>query len=340
MRVAPVDGAAVRREWSALAEASGNVFATPEFLETWWSHNGGGRPLRLHACRARDGRLVALLPLYLWRRLPLRVLRFAGHGPGDELGPICAPADRPAAAAALKEALAGGGYSVFVGEQLPADAGYGAAAGGRVLVREGSPVIRFEHPTWDDLLAAQSRNFREQARRRERKLDREHGIAYRLGGEADLDTLFRLHRLRWPAGSAFSDDESFQRDFARVALARGWARLWLLDVAGAPAAAWYGFRFAGAESYYQAGRDPAWDRASVGFVLLAHSIRSALEDGQREYRFLRGGEEYKYRFAEDDPGLETVGLARTLLGRAALAAAVVARKRRHGGPEQVAFPGT
>ena len=63
------------------------------------------------------------------------------------------------------------------------------------------------------------------------------------------------------------------------------------------------------ESFYQAGRDPDWDHASVGLVLLAHSIRAALEDGRSEYRFLRGAEPYKYRFADEDPGLETIVVA-------------------------------
>ena len=39
-----------------------------------------------------------------------------------------------------------------------------------------------------------------------------------------------------------------------------------------------------------------------------------------EYRFLRGGEGYKDRFASDDPGLETMALARGPVGRAALLA--------------------
>jgi Acetyltransferase (GNAT) domain len=58
----------------------------------------------------------------------------------------------------------------------------------------------------------------------------------------------------------------------------------------------------------------------VGFVLLAHAVRQAAEDGMCEYRLLRGGEEYKYRFATADPGLETVGLARGPLAGAALPA--------------------
>src|SRR5207302_693016 len=144
------------------------------------------------------------------------------------------------------------------------------------------------------------------------------------------DVLFALHRASRPSGSSFARPavEAFHRDFAPLALERGWLRLWFLEVDGTQAGGWYGFRFEGAECYYQLGRDPAFDRLSIGFVLLSHTIRSALEDGQREYRFLRGGESYKYRFADSDPGLETIGLARGARGAAALSAASAARAVR------------
>jgi len=162
-------------------------------------------------------------------------------------------------------------------------------------------------------------------RRRERKLAKAHELAYRATTpetlEGDLDTLFRLHRARWGDASGFAVAEPFHRDVARAAAVRGWLRLWLLEVDGEPRAAWYGFRFAGAECYYQAGRDPDWEEWSVGFLVLVHSIRAAFDDGLSEYRLLRGGEEYKSRFSNEDPGLETVLVGRGALGRAAVAAA-------------------
>jgi len=78
------------------------------------------------------------------------------------------------------------------------------------------------------------------------------------------------------------------------------------------------YRFAGVEYSYQVTRDRAWDRYSVGSVVRNHAIRAALEDGMREFRFLRGGESYKARYATGDRGLETVGLARGPIGHAAL----------------------
>jgi CelD/BcsL family acetyltransferase involved in cellulose biosynthesis len=320
----------LRDDWERLAAASGNVFATPDFAELWLERYGAGAEPRLYAVRDGGGEVQAILPLVLRRRGPLRLLRWVGHGPGDELGPVCAPESRALAVDALRQVLAGGGFDVFVGEQLPPWAADGV---GRELGREGSPLLLLEGRTWDDVLAARSRNFREQVRRRERKLAREHELHYRLADDAslddDLETLFRLHRARWGRDDTnFARREPFYRALARRALDRGRLRLWLLELDGAPRAAWLGFRFEGAESYYQLGRDPAWDAASVGFVLLSHTIRAAAEDGMREYRFLRGDESYKYRFANGDPGLETVALARGGVGALAVSAALALREAR------------
>jgi len=138
----------------------------------------------------------------------------------------------------------------------------------------------------------------------------------------DFDTLVRLHRQRWGgAASAFLLAEPFHREFAGEALRQGWLRLWLLEIDGKPVAALHGFRFAGAECAYQAGRDPAFERQPLGFVLLAHALREALTDGMGEYRLLRGGAPYKERFATRDPGLETYGLPRGAPARLMLSAA-------------------
>ena len=319
--------AEVGADWDRLAERSANVFATREWLMLWWERFGGGRRLIVDEVN-HDGRVVAILPLYVWRERPVRVLRFLGHGLGDELGPVCAPADRAAAIGALGRLLQSERWDIFVGEQLPGGDDWPGAS---VLGREGSPVIRAAG--WEDLLATRSGNFRYQVRSLERKLFERHDAAYRLADSntlhADLDTLFRLHAARWGDRSALGvEQQAFLREFAADAFGRGWLRLWLLEVDDAPCAAWCGFRFANVEAYYQSGREPAWDGSSVGLVLLAHSIRTALEDGVAEYRLLRGSEPYKYRFATDDPGLQTVALPRGVLGTVVLEGARFVRRLR------------
>ena len=323
----------LRGAWSELAERSGSFFATPEWQSLWWKHFGAERELLLTAGWGADGRLETILPFYVWRARPLRVVRALGHGPGDELGPI---GERGVAGPALARWLETERFELLLAEQLPGGGWQECAPGARLLSHGASPVLTFDGLTWDELMASKSRNFREQVGRRARALEREHDVRYRLvTGPDDLeesfDTFFRLHGLRWGSRSIIARTEAFQRDFAAIAAARGWLRLWLLEVDGAPAAAWLGFRFAGAECYYQAGRDPAFDRRSVAFVLLAHTVRAALEDGAREYRFLRGDEAYKHRFANADAGLETIGIAGGAAGRAALAAAPLAKRIRRSG---------
>jgi len=334
-RVEPIENLdSVREEWSALAAETGNIFATWEWTSIWWRHFGRERDLLAQACYSKDGRLFAILPIYVSALRPLRMARFLGHREADQLGPICRATDRAEAARALVETLSRERLDLFVGENLPADAGWPAFLGAKVLRRTGSPVLRFHGASWDEVLATRSANFREQVRRRERKLRREHEVCFRLSDDperlnADLDILFSLHGARWKGGGQWftSTSEGFHREFAVCALERGWLRLWVLEVDGAPAAAWYGFRFGDAESYYQAGREPALSGSSVGFVLLVHTIREALEDGLGEYRFLEGGEGYKYRFTDEDPGLETIGLAQSPSGAVAVGAAKTLGRR-------------
>ena len=333
------DPADIAEEWDALALASRNVFATRTFLSLWLEHHGDGRELLLRVCREPvSGRAVGILPLYRWRRFPLSVVRFLGHGAGDELGPICAPEDASRVARALQQALAEDAPRLFVGERLPADPGL-SLSGARTVVREGSPTIFLSHSDFDDYLASRSSNFRQQLRRGERKLARDHSLRYRpLTRESfddDFELLVSLHADRWRQRSSFLRDLDFHRRFARLAADRGWLRLWILELDGAAAAAWYGFSFAGVKSYYQAGRDRNWDGASVGMILLAHTVREALAEGLDEYRLLRGAESYKYRFTDDDEGLATVVVSRGLLAGGAMRAAELARTLRRAAARTV-----
>ena len=314
-------------DWSRLGELSGNVFLTWDWARIWWRHFGEGRQALTASLRDGAGEAVGILPLYLGFERPVRVARFIGHGPGDELGPVCAPAERRPHAA-LADTARELGWHVLLAERMPGE-GQAAELGGRLLRRDASPVVDFPEGGWDEYLATRSSNFRSQVRRKERKLEREHGLTYRLSEDPerlsdDLSTLFELHEARWAgesSGALAGSRVAFHNEFAAVAQERGWLRLWLAEIEGRAVAGWYGFRFGGADWYYQFGRDPEWDKSSVGLVLLAHTVRDAVESGQRQYRLLRGGEGYKDRFATGDPGLESVAVARGPRGRMAVGAA-------------------
>jgi CelD/BcsL family acetyltransferase involved in cellulose biosynthesis len=320
--------------WNELALRGRNVFATHTWASTWWEHYGDGATPQVLCDDPLAPRVV--LPLCTRGRL-LRQVRWIGHGPADLLGPACAPEDLPLAAPLLRAALDDGRLAadVVLLQDCPTAAPWWAGLPVRPIGTEVSPVLRFEAgQEWDGWLAGKSKNFRAQATKKRSRLERDHEVRFRLATaatlEQDLADLFTLHAARWKGDSPLLDprQHAFTAAFATAALERGWLRLWSMEVDGRCVSVLLGFRF-GPDFYcYQFGRDPELDRESVGFVLLTHAVRDALETGGEEFRFLRGDEDYKQRFATGDAGIGTLALPRGVRGRGAVAFAV-RRRRRH-----------
>jgi CelD/BcsL family acetyltransferase involved in cellulose biosynthesis len=318
----------LRDEWSPLALASRNVFSTYEWVSIWQRHFGASKRLFTATGRDSAGRLVALIPLSVAAQGPLHIVRFAGNGPADQLGPVCDPANRPSAAAALRNALERlpARWDLFLGTQLAIDEDWTRLIGGHLMRRQSSPVLRPGTGRWDSHLVGTGSKLLKKVRYQERALQRDHALRYRLADDPDrlpqdLDRLFALHRLRWQAESPFSLNEAFHREVAATALARGWLRLWFLELDGEAVAAGYGLRYAGRQSIYQFGRDPRLLQSSLGMLLLVHTIARAFEDGVTEFGFLRGDEPYKYRLANADDGLATVAISHGIVGRVAVSSA-------------------
>ena len=322
-------------EWDALAERSGNVFATREWLSTWQRHHGGGQRTLTLASRDAGGRLTGLLPLRVARRHPALLLPVGPWPP--PAGPvICAPEDIATVPRDLAEQLAGrDDWDVLLAQAVPVGAGWREALRAVPRGREPNRTLDFEGRGWDELLAARSRNFREQIGRRERRLRKRYALEYRRSEDpvrldADLDVLHRLHRLRFGETSTglTAEREAFHRDIASQALERGWLALWFLELDGRPVAASLDFRYAGSELVYQSGRDPDFEADNVGLALTVHTVREAAGAGVSAYRFLRGDQEYKRRLANRDEPIESLAASRGLVGDLALGAFGVARRAR------------
>jgi CelD/BcsL family acetyltransferase involved in cellulose biosynthesis len=326
----------VRQAWQGLAAAGSNIFATWEWSATWLRHVAPEATPMIAAVPGEQGP-AALVALYCGTHAGIPALRVVGDGLGSRVGPIRAPGSDRVAAEALTAALASapGRHILFVGQGLPGGERWESVIPGASHHLESSPVLAINGASWEEYLASRSSNFRQQVRRRERRLHERHQVAVRLADEssaaADMEVLFKLHEARWRAGGSTAfvgPRKAFHREFAQIALERGWLRLWVLELDGKAAAAWYGFRYGGAEWFYQSGRDPALDAESVGFVLMSHTIRAAIEDGMNEYRFLLGDEPYKSRFASHDPGEITVVAPTRPLGSVVLRAALTRRRAR------------
>lgn len=323
----PADEPGLVDEWRALAEAAGNAFVSPEWYAAYARHYGQDAPPFVVRVRDADGCLVGLLPLCRSGR----TVRFAGANVGDRFAPVAAAGREAEVARAAAGAL---GREAVVLHNVDAGAAWVPALGeglrGRLNTRTAAtrlrggvmPFVPLTGQTWEEFLGARSRNFRQQVRRKERALVDGLGAKVRATsspGEvtADVAEFFRLHNLRWDereGGSTITSPtvHAFHADFAAAALARGWLRMSFLEVDGAAVAALYAWRIGGRYAYFQAGFDPEWAEKSVGLVLMAHTVREAIEEGADEYDLLLGDETYKARFATDERAVETLVVAGAL----------------------------
>lgn len=171
---------------------------------------------------------------------------------------------------------------------------------------------------WDRYLSTLTPTRRQTLRRKERNLRRDHAMTITDYDGDRLDEGWRrlvgLHASRWDGagGGAFREPAvvRLHRQFAAELATRG--QLWLttLDLDGVPAAAWYGFACGDTVYFYQSGRDPQWDRESVGLVLMGAMIRRAIERGYRRFDFLRGEDAYKRHWTESRRTTEEITIFR------------------------------
>jgi CelD/BcsL family acetyltransferase involved in cellulose biosynthesis len=334
-------------DWRSLAEQRGNAFLTPEWYRAWLRSYGGYADPAVVVVRAPAGEIQGIMPLAQDRAGRRRSLRFGGSNLADHLHPVAARPEEQAVAAVAGTRLGAeiSGWRAIVLDNVEVDAGWWRAMMSAAPVSLAAVCFRqttlpyLELPTsWEAYLAGRSRNFRSQLGRKLRALEKSHEVSFRRSQAApelkgDLETFFRLHDARWESrGGSTSASErtrTFHADFSAAALERGWLRLWLMEVDGDTVAAWYGWRLGARYSYYLAGFDPRWSDASVGLLLLAHTVREAIEEGASEYDLLLGEEAYKQRFATATRPVETVVLARSFHPTRMLAGAEAALWRAY-----------
>jgi CelD/BcsL family acetyltransferase involved in cellulose biosynthesis len=307
---------ALREEWNELLAASraDSLFLTWEWLHTWWLHARGDARLALLAVR-RGEELVGLAPLLSRTELFGGArLEFLGTGRvgSDYLDVIARRDVEPEVVAVLASHLARSGSVLDLRQvRLTASVVKGLV---RELRRSGCsiraarthrcPYIALEGRSWDAFLGSLGSEHRYAFRRKLRKLRAQHELSFELvASEAErralVPVLFELHRLRWKGrgSDGLQGLEAFHEGISRLALERGWLRLFVLRLDGEPAAALYGFRYGRVFSFYQSGFDPRLRDSSVGSVTLGLAIQSALEDGAAEFDLLHGEEPYKFHWA-------------------------------------------
>jgi len=309
--------AALREEWNSLLRdsASDTLFLTWEWQNTWWKHLGKGE---LYLVTVRDGgHLSGIAPLYL---IPtddgLNELSIVGcRDVSDYLNLIAANGHEEKVYGALLDWLESDEAPVWdlvdlcnipaasPTHQLLAEM---AAARGyqvKIEVEDICPIIPLPS-TWDEYLSSLSKKQRHEIRRKIRRAEGSAQINWYIVNEehdlaTEIDAFIELHQKSHIDKDEFMDTQmkGFFHAAAQVLHEAGWLQLAFMEVNGEKAATMLNFDYRDSILVYNSGYDPEkYAQLSPGIVLLAHCIQHAIQLGRAEFDFLRGDEEYKFRF--------------------------------------------
>jgi CelD/BcsL family acetyltransferase involved in cellulose biosynthesis len=291
--------------------ASPTPFHTREYLMAY--RRAFGARKKFHRLRGEEYSFAYLMT----RGRSARRLEWWGAGIHDIGGALY---DSPRAARALWqkiETLAARHEGAHLA-QIPANCRLvelAQASGWRVTDAEKCPVLSLP-PSWDEYLKMLGRNMREQIRRYPKRLEKEFKVEYSFAqSEAEvqlaLDNLFRLHGARWRARGqtgvlATPRRQKFHRAVCSAFFKRDWLRLWTLRCNGTAVCVLLNYFYDHKYYFFIGGFAPEYSRWSVGTCLFSQVLQRAIAEGATEFDFLKGEEEYKYRFGACNRDYKTV----------------------------------
>jgi CelD/BcsL family acetyltransferase involved in cellulose biosynthesis len=306
----------LRSAWDSLLQSSESAspFLTWEWLHPWWRHLSGSSRLRMLTAHA-GGRLIAVAPFRLGKgvaRLPCLDLLGTGEAGSDYLDVITRSGFEAEGLDAIERFIVAQNMAVRLTHLSSCAAAISLA--NRLERRRWiqattpggtCPYIPLSGHTWDSYLATLGASHRANVRRRLRALEQKFDVQFdQVSADDDrrdaLERLTQYHGRRFAArGSAFrtASLRAFHDEATQRFLDRGWLRMFVLRLNGALAAVMYGVLYNGTFYFYQHGFDDSYQQHSIGLVLMALSIRTAIEQGAAEFDMLWGTEPYKFLWA-------------------------------------------
>jgi predicted N-acyltransferase len=328
-------------EWNALVEGSiaDTPFSRHEYLSQWWQTLGGGewpagadgRPPELVLVSARENdRLTGIAPLFITEYDEQQALMLVGSIEiSDYLDLIVHEADLPRFLSGLLEFIASSSTGTWsandwynLPESSPTLPALKAESAGRgwshhEQVYRPTPRIPLDG-SFEDYLARIDKKQRHEIRRKMRRAaESEKNVRFTtVNGtediDAEIDSFFDL-MVQDPGKAEFLHPAMREQMTAtiRSAHARGYLWLAFLEVDGEKTAASLNFDYRNKLWGYNSGVSSAHRELSPGWVLLAHTIQWCTENGRYEFDFMRGDEEYKYRFGGVDKHVMRVKVIKT-----------------------------
>jgi len=304
--------------WNELVVAgiTNAPFLRYEYLSTWWSTRGGGEwpAAELAVVTASENdRLVGIAPLFL---TDTRLLLLGSIEISDYLDLIVRPERHAAFVPALLEWLdktypASRPWSqlewVNLPENSPTLPALKAASATRGWeyaeeIYQPSPFI----PLPGDFEAYLNRIDKKQRHEIRRKMRRAEesgrGVRWYIVNEesqleAEMEAFLAL-MAHDPEKDKFLTEvmRSQMKAAVHVAFRAGYLQLAFLEVDGEKACAYLNFDYDNKIWVYNSGLDRRFMDLSVGWVLLGYLLEWANNHQRAEFDFLRGDEDYKYKF--------------------------------------------
>lgn len=309
-------------EWNdLLAQSASHVpFLRHEYLSAWWQTLGGGEwpegELAVITARRPEGSLAGIAPLFLTRnREGEEALMLLGSIEiSDYLDVIARREEVPAFIEQLLAYLSGppapawqalDWYNLL--EDSPTLAALSGAAGrlGWNYTQErlqSAPYIRLPGD-WEAYLAGIDKKQRHEVRRKLRRAENHpQPVRWYFAEDegrldSEIDSFLELMAEDDEKRAFLSEPMRAQmRAAARAACRAGWLQLSFLEVGGEKAAGYFNFDYNNHIWVYNSGISQRFREISPGWVLLSYLLQWANEHQRASFDFMRGEEDYKYRF--------------------------------------------
>jgi CelD/BcsL family acetyltransferase involved in cellulose biosynthesis len=252
----------LRSAWDSLVESSeaASPFLTWEWLHSWWRHLSGTSRLRVLTAGA-ENHLIAVAPFRVTTgvaRMPCLDLLGTGEAGSDYLDVITRSGFEADGLDAIERFVVAQNMALRLTHLSSSAAAIELS--NRLDRRRWSqvttpggicPYIPLAGHTWDSYLATLGASHRANVRRRLRALEQKFDVRFeQVTADQDrreaLTQLTHYHERRFEArGTAFRTASlcAFHEEATRRFLDRGWLRMFVLRVNGAPAAVMYGFLY-------------------------------------------------------------------------------------------------
>ena len=306
--------------WNALVEQSiaDTPFSRREYLSEWWKSLGGGEwkdgELVLVSATEND-QIIGIAPLFIAEYDGQRALMLVGSIEiSDYLDLIVREQDLPRFLSGLMDFLASShvdNWSAIDWYNLPDNSPTLAALKTESEKRGWVYHEEIYRPTprialngsFEEYLSRIEKKQRHEIRRKLRRAaESDKNVHFHLVDQtadinAEMDSFFHL-MIQDPNKALFLRDSMREQMTSTIRAAFEQNYLWLafLEVDGVKTAASLNFDYKNKLWGYNSGVSRDNMELSPGWVLLGHVIQWCCENGRSEFDFMRGEEEYKYRF--------------------------------------------